>query len=439
MTDYFRDNNPMTAYGKLARIRWQSGQLLLPEHLIAQEEAIVADSVMRFQALGVPAYGITNLIWDDILLSQGVLSVEKLDLILRSGLLLQSSNNMQLIPLQLDLNGVSPVSVFGHLFIESSRNLDSKEKMNSDEAGLILRTMFKMVFAVTENYPEPLQDFLENHKLIETLKLAEFEKGRNGNWRLSENFVPPLLQTGISPFLKTPLSRLLKYAEYYRTILIEDDAYCQDNSIESYAKKQCLRSLIKLKRILNSNNNEIHAHPYFMFEELLDVYESICINNNLLPDDTSSNYKHDDLAGCMGKIIEALIAKMREFREDISILNFKLNEGINSLTLPDNLTDKDDIFLVIENKSEEPGVKYEMPVLADRTRLELINMHVLDGILVDKATSIPYRHHFDINVEAFKVLPGKEWDYALKNGVLSFYEQRMYDHINFYIVIRKSR
>src|SRR5438270_912029 len=39
----------------LARIDWQMGQTLLPEHFVAQEDAILADTATRFGLLGLPA------------------------------------------------------------------------------------------------------------------------------------------------------------------------------------------------------------------------------------------------------------------------------------------------------------------------------------------------------------------------------------------------
>jgi len=42
---------------KLARVRWEMGQTLLPENFLAQEESLIADTILRFRMSGLPAYG----------------------------------------------------------------------------------------------------------------------------------------------------------------------------------------------------------------------------------------------------------------------------------------------------------------------------------------------------------------------------------------------
>ena len=58
--------------GKLARVRWKMGQALLPEHFVAQEEALLAHSQLRSKIGGLPSYGFASLRWNDSLLSEGV-------------------------------------------------------------------------------------------------------------------------------------------------------------------------------------------------------------------------------------------------------------------------------------------------------------------------------------------------------------------------------
>jgi len=64
------------------------GQALLPEHLYALEESMLADSATRFSLHGLSCYGMYELRWNQALLAQGVLALEDLTLVLPSGLLL---------------------------------------------------------------------------------------------------------------------------------------------------------------------------------------------------------------------------------------------------------------------------------------------------------------------------------------------------------------
>ncbi len=74
--------------GKLSRVRWQMGQTLLPEHFQAQEEALLAETNMRFRMSGIPAYGVAALKWNETLISEGVFSIQAMALVMPSGLLL---------------------------------------------------------------------------------------------------------------------------------------------------------------------------------------------------------------------------------------------------------------------------------------------------------------------------------------------------------------
>ena len=48
----------------LAPVKWEMGQPLLPQHLHAQEESLLADTSLRFQMSGLPSFGICRLNWD---------------------------------------------------------------------------------------------------------------------------------------------------------------------------------------------------------------------------------------------------------------------------------------------------------------------------------------------------------------------------------------
>ena len=58
------------------------GQALLPEHLVALEESMLADSALRSSLHGMPDYGLHGLRWNETLLSEGMLSLEEMTLVL---------------------------------------------------------------------------------------------------------------------------------------------------------------------------------------------------------------------------------------------------------------------------------------------------------------------------------------------------------------------
>src|SRR5436190_204564 len=131
----------------LARIDWKMGQTLLPEHFVAQEDALIADSALRFGMMGVPFHGIGRLRWNDSL-------------------------------------------------------------------------------------------------------LAEFEKNIEGAWSLIEEFVPPLLQVGTSPFLGRMLDRLSKTIQMFHEKLREDIAASYLGGEGLFSAKTCLKGIYAIERVL---------------------------------------------------------------------------------------------------------------------------------------------------------------------------------------------
>ncbi len=64
------------------------GQTLLPDHFIAQEEALLEDAAAHFRLHGLPAYGIAALRWNQTLLAEGVLSISAATLVTPAGVLI---------------------------------------------------------------------------------------------------------------------------------------------------------------------------------------------------------------------------------------------------------------------------------------------------------------------------------------------------------------
>jgi type VI secretion system protein ImpJ len=100
---------------QLKRVGWQLGQPLLPVHLIAQEESLLAN-LNFYINLGIPYFGIGNLKWDDKLLSQGVVSISKLTVIFPTGELVDIPDNGTINSYDLNLSGVNQITLYLHLF-----------------------------------------------------------------------------------------------------------------------------------------------------------------------------------------------------------------------------------------------------------------------------------------------------------------------------------
>ena len=60
---------------ELSRVRWQVGQALMPDHLMAQEDAFQSEMHLRQAMSGLPSFGFYALVWNQELFLDGVLAL----------------------------------------------------------------------------------------------------------------------------------------------------------------------------------------------------------------------------------------------------------------------------------------------------------------------------------------------------------------------------
>jgi len=153
---------------KLARVRWEMGQTLLPEHLLAQEESILADTVLRFRMQGLPSYGIGKLKLNETLLCEGIFSIQEMTLVMGSGLLLDFPGNAKVSPFNLNEPGMVSVSVYLHVLKDTPSVDDTREGWEEDAEVRISRIIYRLALSLEQNYSGAM----------ETLKLAVRVFGR---------------------------------------------------------------------------------------------------------------------------------------------------------------------------------------------------------------------------------------------------------------------
>src|SRR5512135_2470994 len=116
---------------QLKRVGWQIGQPLLPLHLVAQENSLLAHLDFFIKSQGIPIYGIGQLKWDDTLLFQGVVSISKLTVVFPTGEVVDIPENGKISVFDLNKVGKNQVTLYLHLLKESSDQemyLDDQEE-----------------------------------------------------------------------------------------------------------------------------------------------------------------------------------------------------------------------------------------------------------------------------------------------------------------------
>src|SRR5262245_46161846 len=78
---------------KLARVRWQTGQILRPADLTRLESSLSAEAEIRAGLCGLPAYGLLALHIDGDELQNGIFLVDELVAVLRTGEVIDIRDN----------------------------------------------------------------------------------------------------------------------------------------------------------------------------------------------------------------------------------------------------------------------------------------------------------------------------------------------------------
>lgn len=408
--------------GKLARVHWQMGQTLLPEQFVAQEEALLRDASMRSRLAGLPSYGIAAMRWNDSLLNEGVLSIQGATLLLPSGQLLDIPGNAIASPINLNVPGTASVTVYLHCLddLASQKQVESNWSGGDDDA--IPRRVYKVALAAEQSYVDA----------IETLKLAEFQRDPEGIWQLSEGYIPPLLQVGTSPFLKPALEELPRALEAFQYKLAMDSAsYLSGGSL--YTVKQCLKSVYRMQRLLANLKQQIHLHPYLLYNELKELYVDVCFYRDSSPQDVAEPYNHDQLADCFKKILDPLRDQMQLAEKRSPYRPFEFRDGVYRIELSTDLRQAREIYFLVQKSQVNKSVALDNFKLSAPSRLATVHKLALKGIPIAKIDRPMLAHSFGPEVEFYRIDEGDEWEYALREGGAAFYHSPSFQEMEFYL------
>jgi len=410
----------------LAGVSWEMGQTLLPEHLRAQEDSILANTVLRFRMLGLPGYGIGRLKLNETLLDEGIFSIQEMNLVMGSGLLLDFPGNTLVSPFNLNVPGTTTVSVYLHVLKETPPRAESSNGWQEEAELHISRVIYRLLLSSDQSQPD----------VIESMKMAEFRKNPEGAWQMSPDYIPPLLQLGTSPYLKSQLAELAEALELFEYNLSMDAASALSGD-SLFSVKQCMKSVFKARRLLSNLASQVHLHPYFLYEMLLTLYVEVCFYRSATPENIAVPYDHDQLAS-LGTLIETLDQQMQLLRSRPPYLPFELRDNIHRLKLPEDIREASYIYLLVQKDKIVSELPIENLKLAALSRLPLIHKMALHGIPIKKIERPPFQHSFGAEVEFYKIKEGEEWDHALNEMTLAFYQRPEFDVSDFHLYWRTS-
>jgi type VI secretion system protein ImpJ len=407
----------------LARVHWRMGQTLLPEHFIAQEEALAAEAVAHLRASGLPHCGIAALQWNDNLLATGVLSLRSLTAVLPSGALVDVPRNARVEPLNLNGPGRTDVSAYLHV-LEDEPGRD--EDVRPEGAGVARRTV-----------PLALGCDPDQARAVETIHLGEFRKGPDGAWRLRDTRVPPLLHVGASPYLERPLAQVLQALEGFESQLLQESA----RSLAAASLPGlhlCWKGLHRLRRVLAAPRGRVYLHPYQVYEALRDFHVDVCLYRQAPLRNAADVYDHEDLARLFQRVIDPLCDQLGLAGKPAPYLSFQLRGGAYCLDLPEECRGAREVYLLVQKPSVDRAASLGGLKLAAGSRLPLVHKLALQGIPVERRERPAAAHAFGPEVEFYALHQGEEWEHALREGTVAFYGAPELGDLTFYLYWRRG-
>ncbi len=424
----------------LARVDWQLGQTLLPEHFVAEEESLLADTALRFDLLGAPFFGVGRLRWNEALLADGILSIASMTVVFPSGRLVDIPGNATVDTFPLNVPGMSRVPVYVHV---------TGERTAAEPAGRAGAGAGGAAAAAERGAGDGALDKVVERLVLstdqtvrnarESMKLAEFVKSPEGAWSLSEAYLPPLLQVGTSPFLIPLVERIEKQLELFHRKLEEDIAASYLGGESLFRATICLGGIFRLQRFLANLRAQVHFHPYHLYEALHLFHTALCIYQNQTPENVTSPYLHDDLAGCLNQVVKPLIERIQVSRGKVPYVAFEQKEGLFTVPeLPREVHKAKEIYFLVQKPRVSDVLSLEGLKLASRSRLNLVHQLSLQGIPYRRIERPPFQHQFGAEVEFFLISEGEEWDQALRESALAFFDQPSYTKARAYLYWRQG-
>ncbi len=409
---------------KLARVSWKMGQTLLPEHLLAQEDSLLANMVLLFRMQGLPSYGLGKLIVNETLLGEGIFSIQEMTLVMASGLLLNVPGNASVSPFNLNVPGAIEVAVYLHILSDMPPADGRAGGWAEDTEVRIPRVIHRMALSSEQDYPNAL----------ETLKLAQFKKSPQGTWQVSPVYVPPLLQVGTSPFFRKEMEALSEALALFQYNLYMDAvSYLSGDSLSSV--KQCLKSVYRSQRLLANLVSQVHLHPFYLYEDLSTLYTEVCFYRNTTPENITSAYNHDQLSS-LHSIIDLLHKQIQLVRTLPPYLPFELVDNVYQVKLPDEIRQATNVYLLAQKDRIITQLSLDELKLACFSRLPVVHKMALQGIPFKKVDHPSFQHSFGAEVEFYLLREGEEWDHALNETNVAFYNRPELMGTTFYMFWR---
>lgn len=395
---------------KLKKVHWEMGQMLLPHHLIAQEQALMGLVWHTLEQMGLPLYGFSRVTWEENLLEQGVLHLQSVTARFPSGELIDLPENV-FLEKNLDLNkeGKNQLAVYLHL-MQEKRQIEQTMTVKENSAPIFLSCC-----QIT------LSPQREIDGSVDILKLAEFKKTPENIWMLDEGYIPPLLNTSCSTFLEKKFSRIRDILENVEKRIAQELTGPEFFAHQRQEAKLCLLQIGKLQRFFANLTSHIVPHPYFFYEDLCRLLDVVKMEHSypLLP------YQHEALGPLLTSLIHQMEKMLIYEHKGFNCLQFEKKDGMYVIeSLSPNLSQAKEIYFVIQKSDTHQAFALKGSKLTSRARVSQVRQFSLAGIpLLSIKTPSFFNAGFSNESEVYTVEKEEEWKKAIEEGNLVFFNQ----------------
>lgn len=394
--------------------------MLQPDHFRLLERSLAAEGALRIEALGLPSYGVARLKWSAPELESGQLIISDLLIFFSSGRFVSSANADPYPALDLGEAKRSTVDVLLYVREQDVEETD-RAKIAPRALGPVPQApgpVPRVHLAIKLSTDDTLQDYADR------LPLARFYKGIGGKWMLSEDFVPPLLQIGTTPFFATRLGNLGEALTGFENSL---SARLRDPSLRGQDFDDVQRARIaglRLKALIDDLHAKIAPHPYTLFAALRTLWLDLCLFKRSPPREAAPTYDHDRLAEVLPPLFQ-LIAPFLEpalTADGHPVITFQKTHDGRYLAsdIGDETLHASTIYLLIQRPRAQSSVSLERVRLASATRLRHVHVQRLKGVPFERIDAPDLARRFGASVDFYRLTITDEWRHVLEERSLAF-------------------
>lgn len=395
---------------RAARVRWRIGQPLLPEHFYAQEQSLREEVALRWGAAPAPGYGFARLQWDPVQLKRGVIELKHITVFFETGDVLDTEANAELPePFDLGALGRSRVRIFLHL--QSSSKVVVPERGEPQEEGI------ERIVQTCRLDSQPARQ-----GGLPAIELGQFELvDATNEWRLKPDSLPPMVSVGNDAFQAHQFDRIERVVGNLRQII----QHHKDRSVLSgdtrVAATLVRRGLHQLEAAWQHlRRGLVPPHPLQLFQMLQGVYFDLCVLADQAP--VMCLYHHDDLGTSFQALWDALSRVSAVDERALPHVPFVKGGGFQECALPAHVKKATRAFWLVKKASVADVLNLKGVKLAAKSRLDEVYRSALRGVPFERVHNPPFSREFSSNVEFFALSGGAEWDRAVGEGNLAFYD-----------------